>query len=337
MRDPLMPSKLRRAAALTLAVALVAACASTNRTGLRRHPDPKRATVANARAATRSEQWSLAASFWYEIYLAGGDEAPNACVEAARALSRLGDLASARGLLDDGFKRYPQHLELLEAHAEVLVDAGFRRAAEPYLERALQRNPDQLSSLLALAQLRVDLSLEDRALPLLERRVELGGADAQTWRLIARAERKAGRSAQALAAYAKAFAYGENDPDRLVYAASLFVEIEPAKRGDIAPEAIRDWLLRAVELDPQLTAGHELLARWRLEFGDVDGAIASFERALELRPERNDIALRLGRLHRKQQDPASAARLAEHALRTEKDPERRAEFESWLTPPVGDG
>jgi len=326
----------QRLAALILVAACAVGACEASRRGIRRHPEPQRVTVASARAATKAEQWQLAASSWYELYLSGGDEAPMACIEAARALTETGDVKSARNLLDDGIKRYPDRLELIEAHAEVLERAGFRRAAEPYLERVLERDPDRLSTLLTLARLRVELSLEDRALPLLERRIALGGADAETWRLIARAQRKAGRCRETLEAYTKAFAYGENDPDRLVYAASLYVDASREERGECDPDNVRAWLRRAVELDPQLAAGHEHLGRLNEERGDVAAAIDSYRRALELEPARTDLALRLGRLHLQLGETARAAELARHALTSEHDLGRRAEFESWLkdeTPP----
>jgi tetratricopeptide (TPR) repeat protein len=320
-----------------LALAALGSCASGPRRGVRRHPEPQRVTLESARAASQSGQWPLAASSWYEIYLAGRAEAPMACVEAARALGEMGDVQSARNLLDQGFKRYPESLELLEAHAEVLEKAGFRRAAEPYLERVLERNPDRLSTLLFLARLRVELSLEDKALPLLERRIALGGADALTWRLIARAQRKAGRTAEALDAYAKAFEYGENDPDRLVHAASLYVDSDAEQRGTVDAAVVRTWLRRAVELDPQLAVGHEYLGRLCQQGGDGAAAIACFERALELDPGRNELALRLGRMHLAAGNTARAAALAKHALKSERDLERKAEFERWLEPPPADG
>lgn len=331
--------RLRSACALGLfSLALGAACGGSTRS-LRRHPEPQRVTVERARAASESQQWSLAASSWYELYLRRSEDAPLACVEAARALAKLDDIASARNLLDQGFQRYPERLELLEAQAEILEEAGFARAAEPYLERVLERDPDRLPTLLSLARVRVELSLEDKALPLLERRVALGGADALTWRLIARAQHKAARVREALDAYAKAFAFGENDPDRLVYAAGLYVESKDDQRGDFDPALVRSWLRRALELDPQLGVGHEYLGRLLEAAGESLEATASYERALELAPERHELALRLGRVYRGLGNKERAAALAGHALISEKDLERRAEFESWLLPPAprGDG
>ena len=316
---------------LVLACALAAACGSSRR-GIRRHPEPQRVTLDSARAATKAEQWSLAASSWYEIYLKGGELAPAACVEAASALTELGDPVSARKLLDDGFRRYPERLELLEAQADVLERSGFRRAAEPYLERVLERDPQRLSTLLTLARLRVELSLEDKALPLLERRIALGGEDAETWRLLARAQRKAGRYPEALAAYSKAFERGESDPDLLLFAASLFVEASAEERGECTSDEAHAWLRRAVELDPQLALAHEYLGRLCEERGEPSAAIECYARALELEPGRTDLALRLGRLHIAAGDRQRAAELAEHALTLETDPERRAEFESWRAP-----
>jgi hypothetical protein len=46
------------------------------------------------------------------------------------------------------------------------------------------------------------------------------------------------------------------------------------------------------------------------------------------------LALRLGRVYRELGNNERAAALAEHALKTDKDPERCAEFERWATLPA---
>ena len=126
-----MPSRLQVLALLLAA----AACAPTQPT-IRRAVDPKLVDPVKARAATAAGNWQLAASYWYELYLRNDEGSPLACVEAARALVALDDPASAKSLLDEGLKRYPDHPDLLEMTGNVLVAAGFRRAAEPYFEAA---------------------------------------------------------------------------------------------------------------------------------------------------------------------------------------------------------
>jgi tetratricopeptide (TPR) repeat protein len=66
------------------------------------------------------------------------------------------------------------------------------------------------------------------------------------------------------------------------------MEVMPVWNGqttvDEAWRRAKPYLDRAFELDPDLPSAHVTLGRFRREFGDMDGAIASFRRALELDP-----------------------------------------------------
>jgi tetratricopeptide (TPR) repeat protein len=309
---------------------IVAGCAARDPSGIRRLPEPGKVDVAAARDASQAGDWQLAASAWYELYLRGGRTSDVACVEAARALAQLGQFTDAQRLLEDGLQRHPNHPDLLEMLGNVLVEAGFRRAAEPYYERALDVEPSRLSALLALARARTELSLEASAVPLLEKRIALGAGDAETWLLLARAQRAAGNYPRSLEAYDKAFELGESRPDRLVYAASLYFDVDDATRETLDPGRVERWLGRAIELDPQSTRAHELLGRLREAGGDLPGALASYRRAHETDPADRGALRRLWRLQRRRGERELALELARKLLVLESDPERRAEVQRWI-------
>ena len=315
---------------LVLLAALAACACGSERSGVRRMAKPQSADVAMARRAALEGNWELAASAWYEIYLRNGEEAPMACVEAARALVELEDTTSARNLLDQGLKQFPWHPDLLEMQGNVLVRAGFRRAAEPYYQQALQYAPERASTLLALARVRVDLGLEEAALPLLEKRVALGGGDAETWLLIARARRAQGSWLAALQAYAKSFELGESRSDRLVYGASLYLELSEEERSQFDANIVEGWLLRACEVDPQSTAVHGTFGEFLELRGDLERAQRCYTRAVECDPAHLPSLRRLGKLMRKRGDLAGAAALAERALKLDKGKSRSPEWQLWI-------
>jgi len=313
---------------LSLCVAL-ASCVASDPTGIRRAPEPQKVDLASARAASRAGDWKLAASSWYELYLRDDEGSPMACVEAARALCALEDLISAKNLLDLGLKRHPNDPDLLEMQGNVLVEAGFRRAAEPFYERAIDVDPRRLSALLALARARVDLNLEASAVPLLERRISLGGGDAETWLLLARAQRAAGNHPRSLEAYDRAFELGESRPDRLVYAASAYFDADEQDRAGLGPGRVVRWLERAVELDPQATRAHELLGRLAEDRGDLDAALERYRRAHETDPSDRTSLRRLARLYAKRGALAQALEFADKLIALEKDSERKDELQRW--------
>lgn len=312
----------------TLAFALCA-CASDD-VGIRRMPEPQRVSPDSARAASDKGDWNLAASSWYELYLRGGDDAPLACAEAARALCELGDFPGAQRLLESALKRTPDQIELLEALANVLIRSGFRRAAEPHLERVLELQPERISTLLLLARTRFELGLEAASIAPLERRIALGGGDAETWILLARARRGAGQYPQAVEAYAQAFRLGETSPDRLIYAASLYFEAAEGQRGGLDAGLAEEWLTRACELDPQSAAAQVLLGRLREEAGRMDEALVCYRRAVEADPGDRNALRRLAEFHKQRGERELALAVGQRLVDLEKGPERRAEAERWF-------
>jgi tetratricopeptide (TPR) repeat protein len=315
----------RRAGALALGL-WVGSCAAP----VQKTETPPNVELAQARAATHAQDWKLAASRWHEIFLKGDDRAPEACVETARALLMLRDAESAKGVLDVGIQSFPRQPDLAEMHGNVLVDLGFRRAAETAYEEALTIDPNRPTALLALARLRLDLGMHASAVEALERRIELGACDQETWLLAGRAYRGAGRLPEAYRAYDRAFQSGPADAVQLSGAASMYTD-DRVRRHDPAAQALTAaWLERAIALNPQCTQAHCLLGMVREDRGDEVGAGAEYRRAAECDPGCAQALAALAQYYNRQGDHDSCVMIAKRALEVEKDSSRRTALEKLI-------
>jgi len=288
------------------------------------------AEVSAARKATNRGDWPTAASQWYAIFQRGGSGADEACLNAARAMCALGDYTSARGVLEQGLKRHPSQLDLIDMHGDVLCKLNFRRAAEACYVEALEIDPDRKSSLLALARLRVDLRMECGAIPLLEHRIALGGTDAETYLLLARANAATGHTKESFDAYTRSFALEDKDPVALVTAATAYVEERARRRDPRQEELVLRWLERAVEIDPQSTQAHFQLAQLRETRDEQEAAIEHYARAAETDPSFLPALSQLAELYSRRGDSEKAAEMAKLALALEKDPARRAALQHLI-------
>jgi tetratricopeptide (TPR) repeat protein len=321
---------IRTRGALATAIAFAAcfaACSAPRKNAVSPNDE-----LVQARAATRAREWKLAAGRWHEIFLAADERAPEACVETARALLMLKDPESAKGVLDVGIQSFPREPELLEMQGDVLVELGFRRAAESAYDEALALDADRPSALLSLARLRLDLGMHASALEALERRIKLGACDQETWLLAARAYRGAGRLSDAYQAYDRAFVSGPADAAQLAGAASMYID-ERVRRCDPSAQALSlAWLERAVALNPQCTQAHCLLGVIREDRGDESGALVAYRRAAETDPGSAQALTSLANFYGRQGDRESCAAMAKRALELETDPGRRAALEKLAQP-----
>ena len=319
---------------VVIASALCGAFASTGCAAQQNRPyelQPGRgAEVSAARNASARGDWSTAAAQWYAIFRRGGSGSDEACLGAAKAMCALGDYASARGVLEQGLKRHPGQPALLDMHGDVLCKLNFRRAAEACYVEALEVDPDRKSSLLALARLRIDLRMECGAIPLLEHRIALGGADAETYLLLARAHAAAGHVKEAFDAYARSFELDDRDPAALVAAATPYVAERAHHRDPRQEELALRWLERAVEVDPQSTEAHYQLALLRETREEHEAAIEHYLRAAETDPSFLPALSQLAELYSRRGESEKAAEIAKLALALEKDETRRAALQHMI-------
>ena len=98
-----------------------------------------------------------------------------------------------------------------------------------------------------------------------------------------------------------------------------------------APEVnewpVESWLLRAVELDPQLSEAWYRLGLWRQEQERVGQAIADWQRCLRVDPGHMAALLGLATVLVEGAAFESARTYLDHALGMLTDPELRAPFE----------
>jgi tetratricopeptide (TPR) repeat protein len=285
-----------------------------------------------AEAATRDGDWQVAASRWHDVYLSEGQNAPQPCIETARALLQLGDATSAINMVQVGLDHHPDHPDLLELRSQALVALGFRRAAEECYEHLLELEPNRVSALIGLANLRIALETEAAAVPCIRRAIDITGGDAETYLLLASALRASNDPLGAIDAYEKLFGVRDATREELIAAATLCME-EPVLQ--VEPDARQvgvRWLKRAIELDPQSTQAHFQLAVLHEELGDTDDAVVHYRRAVETDPACLMALTNLAILYASLGDHEHTAEIVGLALKLERDNSRRRALQRLLEP-----
>ena len=294
-----------------LAIVLVSAlgCQSTPTSG----PGPLQLRREAALAAEGRGDWEEAAGIWSELVLADDPLWREACLGAVASFRQLRDLYGAQGMLELGLRRAPDDAELQELHAEVLLDLGFRRAAEDRLTTVLEQHPERTRSLLLLARARFELGLETRALQALDQLVSLQLACPETWYLRGRCNQNLGRTLEAYEDFRHAFEARDISPDRLLCAASLYVD--SGVRGDERARYLSlSWLHRVVEENPQCCDAFYLLGLIQEEAGSDRRALESYRRAVELDPTSVVYLTSLAEMYAKLGQVDDARGLAQQAL-----------------------
>ena len=188
-------------------------------------------------------------------------------------------------------------------------EAGDHARAEQCYRQALALDPGYAAAEYNLAMV---LHIGDRlveAEALFRRLVKAHPGDVEAWTHLATILCKRGRYGEGSTVYAKALELAPADPFLWMAMANAVL----ANAGP--PEDAERFLLRAVELKPDLANAWQLLgvARRRLERGD---AVAAFERALEIDPTLDEALNGLGQVLRDQGRFAEAEARFRDALRS---------------------
>jgi tetratricopeptide (TPR) repeat protein len=280
--------------------------------------------------ATVDQDWKLAARLWRSQFEAGGAGAAEACLQASRAERALGDPEAARELVEQGLEKFAQDAALWEERGNVLVELGFRRAAEHSYSRALELEPGRLTTLLARAEIRLELGLASAARKDLEACLHKGLDGSRVWTAYAQCLTGLGEFRSAFDAYARGFEQGPAADVALLSAAALYLS------GDLRPANARDrervvgWLSVVVARSPQIALAHHWLGQLAQERDDLSGAEACFERALAADPSFLPSLERLAQLSFERGDLPRADTLARRALELETDPAKRKQYSAWL-------
>lgn len=287
-----------------------------------------------ARASEQARQYERSAELWARLHLDGGGRELEPYLGCGRSLLRLGDVRGACAIVEQGLVVFPREVELYLLHGEILSEASFNRAAERCYETAVQLDRRSHAAQLGLGKVRVDLGLNHKALEPLERARSLQPDDLETLRLVALASEGAGYEVEAFEARRRLLELDQSpSAHRYVRAARLAFHPDVRERFPDSLVLARPWIERAIELDPQDSEAHYLLACDFELSGAHDAARAAFLRSVEVDPGNLEALTELAEHYHVFGDPEQADRFARMALSLERDRRRRATLESYLLAP----
>ncbi|MCA8981353.1 MAG: hypothetical protein H6831_12315 [Planctomycetes bacterium] len=324
-------TKLGLLALWTVAGLSLASCGSS-RSAADELPDV--ITPELARASEKARQYERGAELWGRLHLDGGGRQLEPYLGCGRCLLRMGDVRGACSIVEQGIARFPREVELYLLHGEILSTANFHRAAERCYETAVGLDERSHASQLGLGRVRVELGLSHKALEPLERALALEPDDVETLRLFASAAEDAGYEERAFEARRHLLEIEQNPPAyHYVSAARLAFYPRVRQRYPDSLAQARPWIERAIELDPQNSEAHYLLACDLQQSGAHDAARSALLRSVEVDPGNLEALSELAEHYHAFGDAEQADRFARMALALEHDRRRRATLETFLIEP----
>jgi len=272
------------------------------------------ALVEEARAAARVGDFGGAAVHWNQVRRIDPARGSEPHLELSRSLLALNERERALDALEFGIEFFPEDGELRRARGRLLVELGFRRAAEADFAAASEAFPQDPLVWCELAEVRAELGFDGAAVEAYERALALPERPHQVLAAAARANVRAERSARAHELFAAALVDALEDVALLFDAVANALVLgtrEPlvdseAELRAAALDAARAWARRACELDPQHVAAHIAAGRlWSLA-GDDARAAEALRRALEVDNLSCEAALALARVEARRGDIAAA-------------------------------
>lgn len=296
-----------------------------------------------ARAAAQQGDWWRAAQLWREEHERGLGEDPRVWLEASEANRRAGRSEDAHDILCNAIERFPTHLPLIEARAELAQRMGFLRAAQQDYEIALALAPERAALWRCLGEVRLALAQPEAAAPALERAVLLEPLHVQGQLLLARAARARGAESLAAGAYARALDLAQVqrglDTRELarwqLEAASLYARGELARVDPAGLERALGWAGSAAAADFSSAEAHSTHGALLERSGDLSAAERAYGRALDAQGDHGPAMLALSRLYLESGDRERAGSMARLALEVAGDESHRKELRSVLVAAEG--
>lgn len=176
---------------------------------------------------------------------------PTLQMKAARAYAALGNGADTAKYALHAVEQAPDSENVVAQAAELLAKVGRGTTMEPVLRRALDAAPLSLSLLRAYRDLCALGSSDVRRSELIricERIVAIAPEDHETWKLLADSLQKAGRSAEAAAAYERVLTRDGNDGAALLVVA---IEAHDREQDYAKAETLLTNAIAAGNLEPR--------------------------------------------------------------------------------------
>lgn len=217
------------------------------------------------------------AAIFYERALAIAPTVPEFHAGLAEAATRDGDYATAETIYFELIKAFPKDASLHAAMANVLVAQGHVKTARASTAEALRLAPDDPTHVLAHAEVLALLDEDVAALKLIDQLVA-DGADSVSARYLAAILRRNQSDFEAALREADAgLALAPDDPDLLQEKGAIYYMLDD-------PLSAREWLERALAVNPKAADALYLRGLVRAELGDAKGAAADQAAAVALDP-----------------------------------------------------
>lgn len=231
---------------LAFVVGVATGCASTQ-------PQLERLAEheARARVAAETGDWADAVEHWNAVRRIDPHRDAEVHLGLARALRALRRPRLALDALEDGLHAFPRDPDVRRARGHLLVELGFRRAAQADFEAVVRALPNDPLAWCDLAAARMQLLAPGAAADAFEHALVLDDCPAAATIAAARANHAAGRSRRAHELYARALARAPEDVLLLREAIDAAGAGLADRRAQIelGPD-VRRWERRLVELDP---------------------------------------------------------------------------------------
>jgi tetratricopeptide (TPR) repeat protein len=217
------------------------------------------------------------AAIFYERALAIAPTVAEFHAGLAEAATRDGDLATAETIYFDLIKAFPEDATLHAAMANVLVAQGHVKTARASTAEALRLAPGDPAHVLAHAEVLALLDEDDAALKLIDQLVAAGDDSASARYLAAILRRNRADYEAALREADAGLALAPDDPDLLEEKGAIYYMLDD-------PLSAREWLERALAVNPKAADALYLRGLVRAELGDAEGAAADQAAAVALDP-----------------------------------------------------
>ena len=231
-----------------------------------------------------------------------GESDPIKLFERGQSAHAKGDLERAIAFYEAAIKLRPEFPEAEYQRGIALITLARPAEAEKALRRAIELRKDWPLPYTALANVLVRSNHDKEAESVLRRALELGAKDYLTLDALAAIRLRANDKSEALSLATRATA--DADPAASAWALRAFIEREA---GDNT--AAMNSVEQALSIDSKNVSALETRAELRAGAGDYNHAIEDLRAAESIKPDDQQISIRLAKLYELNNQPQEARRI----------------------------